>query len=125
MKKNPDCRTLDIKPSESSGNPNVRAWRLDKLPPSDDYKPGNPNTVRILCVSDTHGLHKQLTSLPPADILVHTGDFSMRGRENEVIAFNKWIKNQNYKHKIVISGNHEISFDLEREAELRQLFALE
>ena len=38
------------------------------------------------------------------------------GALKEVVEFNKWIGKQPFKHKIVIAGNHEFSFDLEKEA---------
>lgn len=39
--------------------------------------------MTILHISDTHSLHHQLQHLPPADILVHSGDFTLRGSEDE------------------------------------------
>lgn len=33
--------------------------------------------MTILHISDTHGKHHQLRELPLADILVHSGDFTM------------------------------------------------
>ena len=31
--------------------------------------------MKILHISDTHGRHEELTNLPNADIVVHSGDF--------------------------------------------------
>ena len=50
-------------------------------------------------------------SIPEGDVLLHTGDFTMRGNEQEVINFNQWLGSLPHKHKIVIAGNHELSFD--------------
>ena len=50
-------------------------------------------------------------SIPEGDVLLHTGDFTMRGDEQEVINFNQWLGTLPHKHKIVIAGNHELSFD--------------
>ena len=50
-------------------------------------------------------------SIPEGDVLLHTGDFTMRGDEQEVINFNQWLGTLHHKHKIVIAGNHELSFD--------------
>ena len=36
--------------------------------------------MTILHLSDTHGLHKDLTALPPTDVVIHSGDVS-RGDE--------------------------------------------
>ena len=35
--------------------------------------------MTILHLSDTHSQHRRLTQLPDADILVHSGDFTMNG----------------------------------------------
>ena len=49
--------------------------------------------------------------LPDGDILIHAGDFTRCGHLSEVREFNAWLKSQPHKHKIVIAGNHELSFD--------------
>jgi 3',5'-cyclic AMP phosphodiesterase CpdA len=90
----------------------------------DSYEPGNPDFVRFVCISDTHSLHQQL-ALPKGDVLLHSGDFTMQGRENELISFSKWLGKQDFKHKVVVSGNHEVTFDVEREATLKKNFGLE
>ena len=41
--------------------------------------------MRILHLSDTHNLHRQLTNLPDADIIIHSGDCSMEGTGKEII----------------------------------------
>ena len=46
--------------------------------------------VRIVCISDTHCKTKNLV-LPPGDILLHSGDFTARGKIEEVQAFAKFI----------------------------------
>lgn len=68
--------------------------------------------IRILHVSDTHGLHRQIEEqfpMPDADILIHTGDFTDKGSSEEFIDFNAWVGELRwrYKHIIVIFGNHE------------------
>ena len=42
--------------------------------------------MRILHISDTHGKHREL-SLPEADVLVHSGDFTFAGAESEAYDF--------------------------------------
>ncbi len=32
--------------------------------------------MRILHISDTHGQHQQLSDMPEADVIVHSGDIS-------------------------------------------------
>lgn len=66
--------------------------------------------MRIVCVSDTHGLHRQL-SLPNGDILVCTGDFTRRGRRAEVEEFDRWLSILPHKHKVIIAGNHDFLFE--------------
>ena len=44
--------------------------------------------LKILHMSDTHGVHRRLRNLPEADILVHSGDFTMSGSEAETLDYN-------------------------------------
>jgi Icc-related predicted phosphoesterase len=66
--------------------------------------------MRIVCISDTHNKHDKL-KLPKGDILVHAGDFTMKGSIAEIGAFNYWLKEQDFKYKIVIAGNHDFLFE--------------
>ena len=63
--------------------------------------------MKILHLSDTHGCHRRLTGLPEADVLVHSGDFTMIGSEQEAIDFLNWFCDLPYAHKIFICGNHD------------------
>ena len=63
--------------------------------------------MKILHLSDTHGCHRRLTDLPEADIVIHSGDFTMNGSEQEVIDFLNWFCDLDYRHKIFICGNHD------------------
>lgn len=47
----------------------------------------NGKTLRILQISDTHNRHQQLTNLPVADVIVHCGDFTENGTEEEALIF--------------------------------------
>ena len=50
--------------------------------------------VRILHISDTHGLHESIEErfpLPAADVLIHTGDFTDMGSVQEVKQFDGWL----------------------------------
>ena len=75
--------------------------------------------VTIVCISDTHGHHRELT-MPKGDILIHAGDFTLFGRDtprnstgnlhendNPLQDFNDWLGSLDYKYKIVVNGNHE------------------
>ena len=66
------------------------------------------NPIDILHLSDTHGQHKNLKSLPEADVIVHSGDFTFAGSEEEAHDFMNWFCNLPYKHKIFIAGNHDM-----------------
>lgn len=63
--------------------------------------------MKILHLSDTHGCHHRLRNLPEADVLVHSGDFTMTGTESEALDFLNWLCDLPYKHKIFICGNHD------------------
>ncbi|KAI9345195.1 Metallo-dependent phosphatase-like protein [Obelidium mucronatum] len=66
---------------------------------------------RIVCISDTHGQHRNLTSqleTTPADFLIHAGDFTRHGSIQDAVDFNTWLGELKLvKHKIVVNGNHE------------------
>lgn len=67
--------------------------------------------MTILHLSDTHGLHRQLGSLPDVDVIVHSGDFTMVGTEREALDFINWFCDLPYKHKVFIAGNHDMCLD--------------
>ncbi|XP_025832263.1 UPF0046 protein C25E10.12 [Agrilus planipennis] len=86
-----------------------KVFKLNVKPPS---KPVEPNKVRFVCMSDTHSLtHYIKFDIPDGDVFVHAGDFTKCGQEGEVQEFNQWLGSLPHKHKIVIAGNHELSFD--------------
>ncbi len=63
--------------------------------------------MKILHISDTHGCHRRLHDLPQADIIVHSGDFTMNGSEQEALDFMNWFCDLPYPQKIFICGNHD------------------
>ena len=64
--------------------------------------------MRILHLSDTHGLHHLIHDLPEADVIVHSGDISHNGTESEVLDFLNWFIGLPYPHKIFVTGNHDL-----------------
>jgi len=73
--------------------------------------------MKVVCVADTHELHRELV-VPPGDLLIHAGDFTFWGKSTRAIKdFNSWLGDLPHRHKIVISGNHE--YILESNPELR------
>ena len=67
------------------------------------------NCVRIVVLSDTHNHNP--TSLPEGDVLVHCGDFTMKGSSGELEKFCDWLEAQPFKHKVVIAGNHDMGLE--------------
>ena len=70
-------------------------------------KPLRP--VRIVCISDTHELHREL-SLPDGDLLIHAGDFTFFNHASKIHDFNDWLGELPHRHKVVIPGNHDRIF---------------
>ena len=64
--------------------------------------------MKILHLSDTHGLHRKIKDLPNADVIVHSGDISNNGTEEEVLDFLNWYIELPYPHKIFVTGNHDL-----------------
>jgi Icc-related predicted phosphoesterase len=63
--------------------------------------------MRIVLISDTHGLHRQL-EVPGGDLLIHAGDFTFYSKPPSVISdFNNWLGSLPHRHKVVVPGNHE------------------
>lgn len=71
-------------------------------------------SIKILCLSDTHGLHDRIQPnwLPHADILIHAGDISNVGKAGEIDHFCNWFAGlKGYSSKIFIAGNHDFGFE--------------
>ena len=81
------------------------------------------NTTSFVCMSDTHSKHA-MVKLPEADVMLHAGDWSMMGTVDEVREFNRWLGTLPYKHKCVVAGNHEVTFEHVKEAEIRARFQI-
>ena len=60
--------------------------------------------ISITAVSDLHGHYPQLEG---GDLLIVAGDLTARDTKDEYLIFGDWIQKQNYRAKIVISGNHD------------------
>lgn len=68
--------------------------------------------MRIVFLSDTHGLHNRVEGPPDGEVLVHAGDFMNSGCDPEDIwSFNRWLGEQPFKHRIVCAGNHDRYFE--------------
>eukprot|EP00808_Paulinella_micropora_P002229 g76233.t1 len=70
------------------------------------------DVVTLLHMSDTHMLlSPDQFVLPPADVLVHTGDFTNRGWAQEFAGFDAFLSAMAniYPARVVIFGNHDCS----------------
>jgi len=72
--------------------------------------PKPEGATRFVCLSDTHDRHS-LINVPPGDVLLHAGDFSFTGSRPEVERFNEFLRILPHKYKVVIAGNHEVTFE--------------
>ncbi len=73
--------------------------------------------MKFTVISDTHGKHGQLV-LPDGDVLLHAGDVSSRGLQQEVDDFLQWFAVQPFQYKIFIAGNHDFFFEQATQAEI-------
>eukprot|EP01084_Bolivina_argentea_P069617 126643_1 len=81
---------------------------------NEQYASKSIEYVRIVCISDSHELHRQL-HIPNGDILIHCGDilfanshkYSESKSIQKLIDFNEWLGSLPHCHKIVIAGNHD------------------
>lgn len=75
--------------------------------------------IRIVCISDTHGLHHNMKydvrdyiDKNQSNILIHAGDCCNIGSERDVQNFVHWFQNiEGYDTKIFIAGNHDWGFE--------------
>lgn len=81
--------------------------------------PKDHDSFTIVAISDTHELHREV-EVPPGDLLIHAGDFTMFSRSTAAILdFNEWLAELPHRWKIVVPGNHE--FFLESDPSRRRL----
>ena len=67
----------------------------------------NPDSLTIVLISDTHELHREV-EVPPGDILIHAGDFTMNSKSAEkLLDFNEWLGELPHAYRVVIPGNHD------------------
>lgn len=65
--------------------------------------------TRIVCISDTHNKHRELSHLPAGDILIHAGDFTLRGEVDVIEDLSEYFGELSscFESVIVIAGNHD------------------
>lgn len=78
--------------------------------------------MTILAISDTHFQHELLNKylhdpkyIENVDVIIHAGDCgnskNFAINHNEIINFLEWYSKLNIKHKILVPGNHDTSFE--------------
>jgi Icc-related predicted phosphoesterase len=72
-------------------------------------------SLRIVALSDTHGLHRHI-QVPPGDVLVHAGDLTRHGDFAELVDLNAWLGELPHRHKLLVAGNHDWCFEQDAEA---------
>lgn len=84
-----------------------------KVEPVDPNTPITEDKVRFVCISDTHTKIEKLDLkfVPDGDVLLHGGDFTNVGLPTDVVEFNKFLGKLPHKYKVVIAGNHDLTFD--------------
>ncbi|KAK7115946.1 UPF0046 protein C25E10.12-like [Littorina saxatilis] len=123
-KKNGDPNGQDeIQVDKETDKPTTAWERLREFHPChqlpiDMYlqRPPDTNSLRFICMSDTHGAaenerreyHKRI---PDGDVLIHSGDFSMAGDPSEIMRFDNFMSKLPHPVKLVIAGNHELTFE--------------
>lgn len=77
--------------------------------------------MKIVCISDTHELHRRLPPLPEGDVLIHAGDLTGNGKLPALYDAARWLRSQPHKYKIVIAGNHDLTLESDPEI-AREIF---
>lgn len=66
--------------------------------------------TRFVFISDTHRYHPEL---PDGDVLVHAGDLTWRGQQDELREELEWLGDTSYRRIFVVPGNHDHGFQQE------------
>lgn len=76
--------------------------------------------MRIVLLSDTHERHREI-EVPDGDLLIHAGDFTNRGEFEAIEDFDAWLGELPHGKKLVIAGNHDITFETKPEEARRRI----
>lgn len=79
--------------------------------------------MEITFISDTHNKHDQI-SVGSGDMIIHSGDATSRGTDYEIEMFFKWFAAQDFKHKIFVPGNHDLTIEAIPEEYMKECNAL-
>lgn len=78
---------------------------------NEDPKGRPPRNRKIVMMSDIHDMYHMLFEPLEGDILLLAGDLTSKGTKDELYRCNEWLKKQKFAHKVVIPGNHDITFE--------------
>ena len=68
----------------------------------------------ISFISDTHTHTPDVNKMVEGrDMIIHAGDISYRGTTKEVENALDWFSNLDFKHKILVPGNHDFLFEVD------------
>jgi hypothetical protein len=90
--------TKEIKVDKDTTDPS-KAWERIRVrqqyiegPYLDPSTPIADDKIRFVCISDTHGkIESSSLRIPPGDVLLHAGDFTMRGQMKEIERFDTYL----------------------------------
>ena len=90
-----------------------KRWKCKLV--NDSNEPASSNSIRVICFSDTHSGHQKVPIewFPPGDIALFAGDFTNVGSLKDTKSFISFYASLPYKYKVLIAGNHEVTYDKE------------
>lgn len=65
---------------------------------------------RIVCISDTHNCNERI-EVPDGEILIHAGDATTVGTQEQIRRFSDWFASLPHPHKVFVAGNHDWLFE--------------
>ncbi|KAG7343145.1 metallophosphoesterase domain containing protein [Nitzschia inconspicua] len=78
------------------------------------FEDSSTDYTRIVCMSDTHGMHNDIPFLPKGDVLVHAGDITKYGETGAVQCLSRYFEKQKelfgFQQILCIAGNHDMTF---------------
>jgi len=86
-----------------SANVRLKNQKKQKAIRSCDAK----TSLALVLISDTHEFHREIT-VPRADLLLCSGDFTMFSRSlRAIVDFNEWLGELPHRYRVIVPGNHE------------------
>lgn len=78
--------------------------------------------MKLVMISDTHCMHRDIVQMPLGDVLVHAGDMVSMREVGAYLDMVEWLNELGYEHNVIIPGNHDLIFEEDEEFG-RELFA--